>query len=93
MARSRFCSHSGDGPFLTPRTSLRPKAGQSDGGLAEVERDRDRAGAGALHRRDRPLDQAAEAGGGEVARDAATPSASGRFGVTATSITGSSSPA
>ena len=31
MAVSRFCSHAGDGPFLTPRTSRSPKAGQSDG--------------------------------------------------------------
>ena len=31
MAVSRFCSQSGEGPFLTPFTSRRPKAGQSDG--------------------------------------------------------------
>ncbi len=31
IARSRRCSPSDEGPFLTPRTSRSPKAGQSDG--------------------------------------------------------------
>ena len=31
IAVSRFCSQSGEGPFLTPLTSRRPKAGHSDG--------------------------------------------------------------
>ena len=31
IAVRRRCSHSGDGPFLTPRTSRSPKAGQSEG--------------------------------------------------------------
>ena len=31
MAVSRFCSHSGDGPFFTPRTRRSANAGQSDG--------------------------------------------------------------
>ena len=31
MAVSRFCSQSGEGPFLTPRTSRRPKAGHKGG--------------------------------------------------------------
>ena len=52
MARSRFCSHSGDGPFFTPRTRRSPKAGQSDGGLAELHDDLDRTGAVALDRRE-----------------------------------------
>ena len=31
MAVSRFCSQSGEGPFLTPLTRRRPKAGHSSG--------------------------------------------------------------
>ena len=31
IAFSRFCSHSGDGPFFTPRTRRSANAGQSDG--------------------------------------------------------------
>src|ERR1035437_11168480 len=31
IAVSRFCSQSGEGPFLTPLTRRRPKAGQSEG--------------------------------------------------------------
>ena len=31
IAVSRFCSQSGDGPFLTPRTRRSAKAGHSDG--------------------------------------------------------------
>ena len=81
MARRRFCSHSGDGPFLTPRTSRRPKAGQSDGVVAEVERDLDRA----TGRRPSParrgrVDQRAHAGGGEVAGDAGDAKASPGWG-------------
>src|ERR1700689_1167782 len=31
IAVSRFCSQSGDGPFLTPRTRRSAKAGHNDG--------------------------------------------------------------
>ena len=31
IAVSRFCSQSGEGPFLTPLTRRRPKAGHSEG--------------------------------------------------------------
>ena len=37
MARSFACIHSGDGPFLTPRTSRRPKAGDRAPAIAEIE--------------------------------------------------------
>ena len=94
MAVSRFCSHSGDGPFFTPRTRRSAKAGHSDGVVAEIERHRDRAGE--LRRRPASIARVverADAGGGEVARDAVDAGAVGRFGVRLISITGSSSPA
>jgi hypothetical protein len=46
MARRRRCIHSGDGPFLTPRTRRRAKAGQSfasSGGKSSFHRHRARA--------------------------------------------------
>src|SRR5262245_50837200 len=33
IAVRRLCSQSGEGPFFTPRTSRKPKAGHSDGVL------------------------------------------------------------
>ena len=70
MARRRFCSQSGDGPFLTPRMRRRPKAGQSDGVSPKSRRTSTGQGKRPFDRRDRTLDQPAEAGGGEIAGDA-----------------------
>ena len=71
IARSRFCIHSGDGPFLTPRTRRSAKAGQrcaSSGAKSSLT---------AIGQSKPPGDRArrvglqlAEAGGGEIARDA-----------------------
>ena len=44
MARSRFCIHSGEGPLLTPRTSLSAKRrAEMRVGGREIERDPGRA--------------------------------------------------
>ena len=63
----RFCSHSGDGPFFTPRTRRSAKPGHSDG---VFHRHLHRAGEFALDRLDGRILEAAHVGGGEVARDA-----------------------
>ena len=90
MAISRCCSHFGDGPFLTPRTSRSAKPGQSDGvspkssvTLTGVSPSPAIGSTGAGLQR-------AEAGGREIAGDAVDAGASGRFGVRLISITGSS---
>ena len=70
MAVSRFCSQSGEGPFLTPLTSRRPKAGHSEWRRAEIERDFDRAGERAFHRLGRAVLEVADGGGAEIAGDA-----------------------
>ena len=70
MARSRSCSHCGEGPL---RDAADQPADEERAGLAgDVggEVDRDRAGEGAGDRLDRRGDQPAEAAGGEVAGDA-----------------------
>ena len=71
MARRRFCIHSGDGPLLTPRTSLqRESRAEMRVGGREVEMDRGRAVERALEGLGLRRLQRAEAGRGEVARDA-----------------------
>ena len=70
IALRRRCSHSGDGPFLTPRTRRSANAGHSDGVDAEIERHLHRARKLALDRLDRRVLERAHVGGGEIARDA-----------------------
>ncbi len=70
MALSRFCSHSGEGPFLTPRTRRSAKGRAQRMRLAEVERHRDWAGEFALDRLRCAVLERADIGRGEVARNA-----------------------
>ena len=93
-ASRRFCSQSGDGPFLTPRTSRSAKAGQSGWRLAEVEL-APRPGRGirpstgfGVRSLNVPMSAAARSRAMPL-----TPVQSGRFGVRLISITGSSRPA
>ena len=88
IAISRCCSHFGDGPFFTPRTSRSAKPGQSSGasivtftGHSPLPATGSTAPSFSLPRPD-------------AARSRAMPwtlVASGRFGVRLISITGSSS--
>ena len=70
MAVSRCCSHSGDGPFLTPRTRRSANAGQSDGvapkSSVTVTGQGNLPSTGLIAR----VLERAHVGGGEVARDA-----------------------
>src|SRR5271167_2629602 len=66
IAASRRCSHSGLGPFLTPRTRRSAKPRHNDGVVPKSSR----TGAGTLHRLYRNVLQCAHVGSGEVARDA-----------------------
>ena len=70
IARSRSCSHCGDGPLL--HAADQPADEERAGLAGDVGReiDRDRAGEAAGHRLDRRGPQPAEAAGGEVAGDA-----------------------
>src|ERR1700722_20291955 len=94
IARSRFCIHSGEGPLVTPRTSRKAKAGQrclSAGPKSSCTRGgQSNAPACGLGACVFSLPSRAAARSRAIP---ATPVASGRFGVTATSMTGSSSPA
>ncbi len=67
IALSRFCSQSGEGPFLTPLTRRRPKAGHSS---RRFDRNLDRAGERALHLLGRAVLEIADRRSGEVAGDA-----------------------
>ena len=93
IALSRFCSHSGDGPFLTPRTRRSAKAGQSEG--VSPKSSFTETGQGNSPLMDfgvRSLNAPTSA----AARSRATPLTpvqSGRFGVRLMSITASSRPA
>ena len=67
MASSRCCSHFGDGPFLTPRTSRSAKPGQRSGAsIVTLTGVSPLPGTGFDRRRLQP----AEAGRGKIARDA-----------------------
>ena len=50
IAVSRFCSQSGDGPFLTPLHQPQAEGRAQRRRLSEIERDFDRAGEGSLDR-------------------------------------------
>ena len=63
----RFCSHSGEGPFLTPRTSRSAKPGHS---VASSTVTLHRAGEFALDLLDAGVFELAHVGGGKIARDA-----------------------
>ena len=63
----RFCSHSGDGPFLTPRTSRSAKPGHS---VASSTVTFTGQGNSPLIGLMRGILELAHVGGGEVARDA-----------------------
>ena len=71
MARSRSCSHCGEGPFDTPRISRPTKSGQASRGDVGGEIDRDRVGERARDRLElRGRCSAPEAASGEIAGDA-----------------------
>ena len=70
IAVSRCCSQSGDGPFLTPRTSRSAKAGQSEGVAPKSSVTAHGAGKLALHRLDARVLELPHVSGGEIARDA-----------------------
>ena len=80
IAASRLCSHSGEGPFLTPRTRRSAKAGHSDGVVPKSSVTVTGQGnapstgliAGSLKR--------AHVGGGEIAGDAVDAGAVGAVG-------------
>ncbi len=74
-ARSRCCSHSGEGPFLTPLISRPANIRQTCGSsFANAQVDADRAlAAGRGLGRNRAVLQRAEAIGGEIAGDAVDP--------------------
>ncbi len=80
IAVSRRCSQSGDGPFLTPRTSRSAKAGQSDGvapkSSVTVTGQGNAPFTGLIVR----VLELAHVGGGEVARDAVHAGAVGAVG-------------
>ncbi len=90
IAISRFCSHSGELPFFTPRTSRSAKPGHSSGLSILTATGQGNApftgfGAGSMNL---PMPAAARSRAMPC-----TPVQSGRFGVRLISITGSSSPA
>ena len=89
----RAAARPGSGPLLTPRITRPTNSGQA------LARRRGKASAIASRRAERPATgvksprlQRAEAGGREIAGDAATPKQSPRSGVSLTSITGPSRP-
>ena len=63
----RFCSHCGDGPFLTPAHQAQRKTRTQRGVL---DRDVHRAGEFALDRLDGGIPELAHVGSGEIAGDA-----------------------
>ena len=93
IAVSRRCSQSGEGPFLTPRTSRSANAGQSEGvapkSSVTLTGQGKRPSTGLIG----GVLELAHVGGGEIARDAVDAGAVGRLGVRLISITGSSRPA
>ena len=91
IAVSRFCSQSGDGPFLTPRTSRSAKAGHSEGVAPKSSVTVTGQGNSPFTGLGGRSLNLPDVGGGEIAGDAVTPVQSGRFGVRLISITGSSS--
>ena len=70
IAVSRFCSQSGDGPFLTPRTRRSAKAGHSDGVWPKSSVTVTGQGNSPLTGFGARSLKRAEVGGGEIARDA-----------------------
>ena len=80
IAVRRFCSHSGDGPFFTPRTRRKREGGAERRRRAEIERHLHRAGERALHRLRRVLLELADVGRAEIARDAVHAGAIGAVG-------------
>ena len=92
MARSRRCSQSGDGPLLTPRISRPQNTGaplRTSSSMLTATGQENRPATGSTSdviTSPRPRAARSRA-------IPATPSASGRLGVTAISITGSASPA
>ena len=91
MAVSRFCSQSGEGPFLTPRTSRRPKAGHSSG-VSSIVTLTGQGNAPFTGFGGRSLKVPIEAAPRSRAMPL-TPVQSGRLGVRLISITGSATPA
>ena len=77
IAISRFCSHSGDGPFLTPRTSRSAKAGHKSGASIFTATGQ---GNSPLTGLDGRILEFPHVGGAEVARDAVHARAVGAIG-------------
>ena len=70
IAFSRRCSHSGDGPFFTPRTRRSAKAGQSDGVAPKSSVTATGQGNSPFTGLIARVLELAHVGGGEIARDA-----------------------
>ncbi len=86
MAVSRCCSHCGDGPFRTPRITRPAKTGHSSGASSVTETGLLKAPATGAISGVVSLPSPAAARSRAMP---ATPSQSGRFGVTSKSMTGS----
>ena len=93
MALSRFCSHSGDGPFLTPRTRRSANAGHSGwvwpkSSFTDTGQGNSPLTGFGVRSLNVPMSAAARSRAMPL-----TPVQSGRFGVRLMSITASSRPA